>query len=458
MKVIGITAGIGSLLVGARRAGFGVVGNIEWRKDYHLRDAAGRNTFLQNFEGATLHENLDHMTMDEIERFMGVELAMGHPECGNFSTLSAANRNYRERMLDPADIPLFVDIVARLKPRFFVMDDLPKSFMAYPMAEYAAKLPEYDLFPEWISNYNYGNVQKNRNRLFVIGSKREEQWAFTPGEVENTLTVRDVLEDLPEPRVGANIPNHDPHGTELFCYRGLNLRGYGNRPSWGEVKEYFKTLKCGESLKYTREDGSEVYRIGFVKGHWDKYAHVLTKGNPTLHPLRCDPYTIRERARIQGFPDDFVFYGTTFNERGEWYTDLNYPMTIQTGKAMPIQFGQYVATQVAAHVRGESFESSGQRVLKPNENVDQAKRWYCANVGYSDQARACGQCWMAARCEIRREKYKLGGLEAVPIPKPPKPPPYPKPPRPPPEQPRPPAARGLQNAPRKVIETKIIRI
>lgn len=399
-RAIGVTCGIGSMLVGARQAGFEVVGNVEWRKYYHQG-----GTFPNNFPGAFMKSSLDHLTTDELERFMGADLALGHPECGNFSTLNNANRNSEQDLLDPADIPLFVDLIARLRPRFFVMDDLPKSFMAYPMSKYAEKLPEYDLFPEWVSNWGYGNVQKNRKRMFMIGSLKKEGFVFVPGEAEHDLTVKDAIEDLGEPRVGSNYPNHDPHDDTVDCFRALNLGGYGNKVTWAQTAEYFRQLPTGSTLKYVRKDGSVVARIGFLKGHWDGPAHVLTGGNATVHAIRCNPYTIRERARIQGFPDDFVFYGTVLNDRGEWTHDGNQHMVRQTGKAMPVQFCRYASQQVMAHVKGEPWTSSRSRLLPNNEHVDDAKKWYCANVGYADQEKACSACWMAARCAIRTDLY-----------------------------------------------------
>ena len=184
MRAVGITCGIGSMLVGARAAGFSVVGNAEWRDYYHARDRADRNTFEQNFPGARFVRSLDHLESDEIERWMGAELALGHPECGNYSVLKHGGDGARSRLENrnsPSDIPLFVDAVARLRPRFFVMDDLPKSLDPFPMQEYVRRLPAYDLFPEWVSNWGYGNVQKNRNRMFMIGSLKGERWAFVPG-------------------------------------------------------------------------------------------------------------------------------------------------------------------------------------------------------------------------------------------------------------------------------------
>lgn len=413
LKAIGITCGIGSLLVGAKQAGFEVVGNLEWRKYYHLQDDRGRNTFKENFQGAVFKENFRDLELPEIERMMGADIALGHPECGRFSRLSGSVTTRDARAQDPGDIPLFVELVSKFKPRFFVMDDLPKSFTAYPMEKYHELLPDYDLFPEWVSNWGYGNVQKGRDRMFMLGALRSERWVFVPGESEHGLKVKDVLEDLPTPRKGANIPNQDPHDNSLDCFRALNLGGFRKKNTWGAVQEYFADKKGGFTLEYPTADGRLVKRIGFLKGHWDGPAHVLTGGNATMHAERNEPYTVRERARIQGFPDDFVFYGTILNSRGEWNHDTNIHMVKQTGKAMPIQFARYVSEQIAAHIEGRPFQSSGRRVIRPNDDVNGAKRWYCGiGPGYSDQGRACGACWMAARCEIRTGRYGLPPIES----------------------------------------------
>lgn len=451
MKAVGITCGIGSMLVGARQAGFSIVGNVEWRKYYHATDPDGRNTFRENFPDADFRENLDHMSQSDIEKFFGADLALGHPECGNFSTLSAPNLKMgHDHRMDPADIPLFVDLVAKLKPRFFVMDDLPKSLVPFPMEEYHKRLPDYDLFPEWIHNWGYGNVQKGRKRFFMIGSRKEERWAFRPGEFEHRDTVRDCLDDLPlQPPVRGNFPNHEPHAdyerSTLFISDGMKeailagrepteedlLRGGRRHASWTEVAEIVGAMPEGKTIPYIASDGRHTkLKIGFFRPRWNGHSYVLTGGpNSSLHPLRCSPYTIRERARIQGFPDDFVFYGSKLNPDGTFNILKNVHMVKQTGKAMPVQFCRYVSKQIAAHCKGETFESSGERVLAPRAEISQAKQWYCENIGYSDQARACSNCWLYRSCSIRMRKYQIGepavgqrdafdpGITPVPVPR-----------------------------------------
>ena len=407
LTALGLTSGIGSLLVGARQAGFEVLGNVEWRRYYFSKDPRGRNTCTENFPGAIFKNKIEDLTPQEIERVMNADLALSHPECGRYSQLSSMNTDQSD---DPGDIPLFVDLVARLKPKFFIMDDLPKCFKAFPMREFSVRLPEYDLYPEWISNFHYGNVQKNRKRMFMVGAMKSERWAFRPGERENALTLRDVIGDLGEPRAGSNYPNHDPHVLDEIVGRGKHLETLGRdrAATYADLRDFFQSNPSGTILRYVSSTGKIKVKPSHATGYWNAHAHVLDGASLSMHPIRCLPYTIRERARIQGFPDDFVFYGTRLNAAGEWNHEKNNNIIKQTGKAMPIQFARYASEQVAAHLLGSPFESSGHRLIPPNPWVDDAKRWYCDNVGYSDQARACGECWLYSTCSIRSSRYGIG--------------------------------------------------
>lgn len=171
-------------------------------------------------------------------------------------------------------------------------------------------------------------------------------------------------------------------------------------------------VKEGGPIHYVGEDGEEKIRVGSYKGHWRGPAHVLTGGISGFHPQRGVPYTIRERARLQGFPDDFEFFGTVYDqEDGQrvWNHDKNMHMVRQTGKAMPIQFCEYVSAQVAAHIAGahwlDDVRATNARVIAPNAYVDEAKAWYCANVGYANQKLACQTCSQARGCAIREAKH-----------------------------------------------------
>jgi len=72
-RALGVTCGIGSMLIGARQAGFDIVGNIEWRKYYHT------GTFEYNFPGAFMVKELSALSPRIIRSLRGIDLVMGHP-------------------------------------------------------------------------------------------------------------------------------------------------------------------------------------------------------------------------------------------------------------------------------------------------------------------------------------------------------------------------------------------
>ena len=79
MKAFGLISGVGSLLYGAKKAGFEIVGNCDWRKYYHT------GSFEHNFKRPFTEDIYDY----DISKIKGLTMVMGHPECGNFSTLRA---------------------------------------------------------------------------------------------------------------------------------------------------------------------------------------------------------------------------------------------------------------------------------------------------------------------------------------------------------------------------------
>ena len=387
LTAVGITCGVGSMLIGAKQLGFEVVGNIEWRSYYHATDERGLNTFTENFKGAPFVRSIKADAVSS--RMYGATLAMSHPECGAYSTLSGNQK----RLDSKSDIPLALELIRELKPRFFAMDELPKALIAMPMEELMESLPGYDLFPEWVSNYNYGNVQKARNRFFLIGARRGEGFTFVPGEEPSEQTLQDVLQGL------EGLPNNDPQATKGIARYARHVRFHGAYPTHEEAQEFLAAHKRG-TIYYHNAEGRITPRMSLPKSAWDKPCPVLTGLNPALHPSGR-PFNVRERARIQGVPDDFVFYGTKLEGNGTFDHCRNATMAKQTGKFMPVQFCTYVARQVKAHVQGKRFKSSGQRVVKPNPFVTQAKMDWCAATWYEDQKRACSHCWVEP-CKMRQ--------------------------------------------------------
>jgi DNA (cytosine-5)-methyltransferase 1 len=395
---IGLTCGIGSMLIGAKKAGFHVIGNIEWRTYYHT------GTFQRNFKNSFMVKRM----MDAIGLIPDeIELAMGHPECGKYSQL---NPDRASMTNDPGDIPLFINMVKELKPRYFVMDDLPMSFIAFPMEKYVEMLPDYDLFPEWVSNWGYGNVQKGRNRMFMIGALKSEGFVFQAREKSNEgLKVSDILGDIYN-QFDQGIPNHIPHSLKSNASRGSSIRKHGERHTWAEVQEHLSSKPQGYYFQYVSRSGEIKRRFATVKGYWDRSCHVI-HGGALIHPLTNLPMSIRERARIQGFPDDFVFVGEVLESDGTWVHDRNNKLIKQTGKAMPIQFCTHAAKEAMRGILGKPIKGASTRILKENPYVTEAKQWFCKEIGYSQQHLACSNCWTNKRCSVQALALARSGLK-----------------------------------------------
>jgi site-specific DNA-cytosine methylase len=402
LTAIGITSGIGSMLVGAKQLGFNILGNIEWRKYYHRKDEEGQNTFRKYFH-APLYSSTEQMVPEDVERMSNADIAFGHPECGNFSTMSASvQRKEGETLLEmrnkPGDIPLFVDLIKKLKPRYFVQDNLPKSLMGYPIERWAKELPEYDLFPEWISNAGYGNVQKFRKRFFMIGALKSENFIFHPEEHDYPLNLEDVIADLPE-------LNHDEHNLDLNMNKGAGIFG-PETMTWAQYRDWMLENKEGITIPYLAKDGTWKKHIGWRKGFKNGYVPVLTGGCPIANPFTGLPFSIRERCRIQGLPDDFEIIGTIYKEDGTWAHNRNNSVIRQTGKCMPVQFCKYITKQIKDNLEDKiKGMPEPKRVLNHNPLINEAKKWYCKNVGYEYQLAVCTQCWIK-NCEIKEETQK----------------------------------------------------
>src|SRR5690348_456717 len=97
LRAVGLTCGIGSMLVGARMAGFEILGNIEWRKYYHRKDPEGKSTSPENSPGAFMTLKYDQLSEAQRGAVPGVDLAMGHPECGSYTQLNSMTHSRVEK-------------------------------------------------------------------------------------------------------------------------------------------------------------------------------------------------------------------------------------------------------------------------------------------------------------------------------------------------------------------------
>lgn len=390
MKALGYFAGIGAMLIPAKEQGFEILGNIESRKIHCYRDENGLNTFEENFNSPILDSIFD-VDVGEGE----LDLICAQPKCGGFSKLfgtgrqkGAARGDVNKYGLDIVDT---LEAVAHFKPRYFVLENLSKSLTVVGPEVYARLLPEYDVYFEWVSNYGYGNPQKGRNRLFVIAALKSEKFVFRPNEQKLNPTVKGCMEDLVDLWGTGMFYNHEEHTRTGMD----NITNLAKDTTWQSIADYVLTLPEGKNLPYLATDGIIKYRIGSGRLYWDKHSHALAgiKG-AKFHPLTGFPISIRERCRLQGYPDNFILYGTKLNDDGTWELKKNSNIVRQLNNTVPYEFCNFIISQIVAHTKGETFEANGLRLLKKDDNITAAKQYFYDNNLYSQPRKVRANCWI----------------------------------------------------------------
>lgn len=271
------------------------------------------------------------------------DLLLGGPPCQGFST----HRILDSGVDDPRNelIISYFDFVKALQPRVFLMENVPgmlwerhKEYLERFFAE--GKKAGYHLYqPEVLDARDYG-VHQRRRRVFVLGvhadcDRSEFSWPPKPTHVDPRqhkdgvqrspwVNCADIFKKLPE-----DDPNnlHMQHGPTLVEVFSRTPKNGGSRKDSGRV------LPC-----HANHDGhKDVY--GRINPSEPAPTMTTACINPSkgrfVHPTQNHGITVRQAARIQTFPDDFVFEGG-LTAAGR-----------QIGNAVPVDLG----TVLIKHIR-----------------------------------------------------------------------------------------------------------
>ena len=361
---IGSFAGIGAMLIPWK-----VLGNHENRKIHLHKSDDGKNTFTEYFKAPLWIDKIPEWVKEPT-------LIAAQPKCGGFSSLYGTGRHAGSKTsgLEQYGSMLLETIndISQTRPQVFYMDNLAKSLLLITPEMWRESLPEYNIHFYWVSNFHYGNPQKGRNRLFIIGSRNGFQ--FIPRENKTGDTVADRIGDLLEKPWG-EIPNHDKHSRDDTD----NICNLAKSNSWRDIAKFVReNCRCGENLPYRAKDGTTKRRIGSNKLHWDKHSHTLAgiKG-AKFHPIHGYPISIRERCRLQGYPDDFVIQGTKYMPDGTWSLRKNPNPVRQLNNTIPLEFCEEFANQLCyflKHGKNKYVWSQAIYGIKSNPIIDSANQ------------------------------------------------------------------------------------
>lgn len=328
MQLISLFSGCGGLDLGFEKAGFKIPVANEF-------DPTIYETFKTNHPDTHLIEgDVRQITKDDISSFVDGEIdgIIGGPPCQSWSEAGSL------RGINDARGQLFFDyirILKEFKPKFFLAENV-SGMLANRHSEAVQNI--LNLFSEagytvsltLVNAKNYG-VAEERKRVFYIGFRNDLNIDFTfpKGSTEsdeNKLTLRDIIWDLQFTAVPSGAKNH--HNPEAINNNEYFTGAYSpifmsrNRvKGWDE--QAFTVQASGRQCQL-HPQAPKMVRVEkdvcrFVEGAEHLYRRM----------------TIREVARIQGFPDDFKFI----------YTDTNdaYKMI---GNAVPVNLAYEIAVAI----------------------------------------------------------------------------------------------------------------
>lgn len=330
MNLISLFSGAGGLDLGFEKAGF----NISMANEY---DKGIWATYEANHSAPLIKGDIRNIKDTDFPN--KIDGIIGGPPCQSWSEAGSL------RGINDSRGQLFFDYIRILKnkqPKFFLAENV-SGMLASRHSEAVKNIIQqfedcgYNLTLTLVNAADYG-VPQDRKRVFYIGFRKDLKIDFkfpnpTTPNAKDKLTMKDAIGDLvdtPVPALPKNktngdleIPNHEYYiGAYSTIFMSRNrVRGWNEQAFTVQASG----RQCQLHPQAPKMKFIEKNKRIFVPGYEDLYRRL----------------TVRECARIQGFPDDFKFI----------YTDVDYGYKM-IGNAVPINLAYIIACSIKDALNG----------------------------------------------------------------------------------------------------------
>lgn len=326
MKAIELFAGAGGLALGIEKAGFDTIGLVEF-------DSAAAATLKYNRPSwNVIHDDIANISKLDLEEFFSIkkgelDLLSGGAPCQSFS--------YAGKRLGLEDTrgTLFYHyavFLEKLQPKMFLFENVKgltshDKGKTYETILNVFESEGYTVQSKVLNAWDYGVAQK-RERMIMVGIRNDlaSKTSFEYPEAHNYKPVlRDILIDCPSSQ-GMQYSEQKRKIFELVPPGGY----------WRDIPEDI----AKEYMKSTWDMGGG--RTGILRRMSLDEPSLTVLTSPTqkqterCHPLEARPFTVRENARIQSFPDSWEFQGSIGNQYK------------QVGNAVPVNLAYEVGMKI----------------------------------------------------------------------------------------------------------------
>ena len=325
-STIELFAGAGGLALGVEKAGFHTIGLVEFDKD------AAATLRLNRPNWRVLQEDIANISCLDLEEYFGIkkgelDLISGGAPCQAFSYAG------KRLGLEDARGTLFYHyaiFLQKLQPKMFLFENVRGLLThdkgrTYETIITIFEQAGYTIQKEVLNAWDYGNAQK-RERLITIGIRNDlldkVHYQF-PEPHEYKPVLRDVLLDCPK---GPGVPYGE---KKRKIFELVPPGGYWRDIDPEIAKEYMKSC-------WDMEGGRTgiLRRMSLDEPSLAVLTSPSQKQTERCHPLEARPFTVRENARCQSFPDDWQFCGNVSSQYK------------QVGNAVPVNLAYDIAKEI----------------------------------------------------------------------------------------------------------------
>lgn len=308
--VLDLFCGCGGMSLGFEQAGYHVLLGVDIWKD-------ALETYSLNHRGSkTLCADISSLGASEVEAQLSgdsVDVIIGGPPCQGFSIAG-------KRIIDDERNQLykgFVRMVEHFKPKAFVMENVPNILSIGGGAVKDSIIEDFEklgyrVVVRVLLASDYG-VPQNRRRAVFVGLKNGEEYVFPEKSEGEAVTSAEALDDLPEGSLpnGAQYPNAACGDYQLLMRKGSNgVYNHDVTIHNERTKEIISLVPDGGNYKDLPVElqGTRRVHIAWTRLNSLKPSVTIDTGHRHhFHYMWNRVPTVRESARLQSFPDNFIF-------------------------------------------------------------------------------------------------------------------------------------------------------
>jgi DNA (cytosine-5)-methyltransferase 1 len=253
----------------------------------------------------------------------------------------------------------FSDMINKIKPKIFLIENV-KGLLTHNNGDTLNEIIKtlnksnlYNIEYKLLNATDY-NVPQKRERVFIIGILKKLDIKFNffnipiiKSSLNDNILLKNVLQNVPQ----SDGAKYNQDKIDLF-----KLIPQGG--CWVDLPKDKQISYLGNSYLSGGGKRGILYRLSMEKPSLTLLCTPSQKQTERCHPLEERPLTIREYARIQTFPDDYIFSGSLTSQYK------------QIGNAVPVELAKYIGIALISTLKESKIKITDNLYIDKEPNYD----------------------------------------------------------------------------------------